>query len=270
MPSYLSRAVAYIEESADELERARLSGLLGRAHPEPKIIRALAIRQNDDGGYPYGMIPGRPSAIASTVTGLQWMHDIHLAPGEYAERAVGYLLCIQRPEGDWDETPAVLKYDPPLALRPGRRARHFWTALVSFWLARFLGLRHDTVARAYRLLRAGTGDVSPDGPVEARAFTTAMSALVEGPASPPALGGLTELSRLTPESWTLDALADTLGAFAVAEVARDHSFIVWGIDRVLTAQRPDGGWTSTLSPDRDVDLSLRVLGSLLALGVSAR
>jgi hypothetical protein len=271
MPTYLSSAVAYIEENGDELERARLAGLLGRVHPEPRILRSLALRQNDDGGYPYAMIPGRPSAVDSTVTGLRWMHDLRLSSAEYTERAVGYLLCMQRPEGTWDETPAVLKYDPPLQLRPGRSGgRSFWTALVAFWLARLIGPTHDTVVRAHKILRAQRdGAVSPDGLAATAVFITAVGALVDGPTAEGVVGALDTLAHLPPEIWTLEAVTDMLGAFAVARIVSDHSLLVWGVDRLRAAQRTDGGWTSDLGSDRDVDLSLRALSAFLALGVSA-
>ncbi len=271
MRSYLSYAIAYIEENGDELERARLAGLLGRARPEPKISRTVAIRQNEDGGYPYGMIPGRPSAIASTVTALQWMHDLQLTTGAWVERAVGYLLSIQRPEGTWDENPAVLKYDPPPLFRPGQgRVRLHCTALVAYWLARLVGPAHDTVLRASKYLGAQrAGGWPADEPVETAVLIAAAAALVDGPATSNVTGGLDALSRLAPEVWTTDTLTEMLGAFAAARLTRDHALIPWAVEQLRAAQRADGGWTSVQSGDHDVDLSLRALGALLALGVSA-
>lgn len=271
MPTYLSSAVAYIEENGDELERARLAGLLGRVHPEPKTLRSLALRQNDDGGYPYGMTPGRLSAIDSTVTGLRWLHDLKLTAPDYIERAVGYLLCLQRPEGAWDETPAILRYDPPPHLRPGRSGgRSFWTALVAFWLARFIGPTHDTIARAYKILRAPReGEGAIEGFTKTVVLIAAVGAFVEGPTAATVAGDLSALAHLPPEMWTTEAIANMLGAFGTARIAPDHSLIVWGIDRLRATQRTDGGWTSDLGSDREVDLALRALSACLVLGVSA-
>lgn len=274
MRTYLSGAIAYIEENGDELERARLAGLLGRARPESKIIRTVGGRQNEDGGYPYDMIPGRPSAIASTVTGLQWMHDLRLTAGggAFVERAVGYLLTIQRPEGAWEETPAVLKYDPPSYRRPGRGgARVHCTALVTYWLARLLGPGHDAAIRASKYLATQrVGGWPADEPVETAVLIVTAAALVDGPTTSMATEGLNALSHLAPEAWTTEGLADMLGAFGAAPLARDHALVAWGVERLRAQQRADGGWTGAQSVDREVDLALRALGALLTLGVSAQ
>src|SRR5437870_2105641 len=113
MHTYLMATIAYIQENGDELERARLAGLLGRSRAEPKVARSLLARQNEDGGFPYGLIQGRPSAITATATAMQWMHHLRLLPSSYVERATGYLLTVQRPDGAWEESPAVLRFDPP-------------------------------------------------------------------------------------------------------------------------------------------------------------
>src|SRR5947209_13455621 len=44
--------------------------------------------------------------------------------------ATGYLLTVQRPDGAWEESPAVLRFDPPALIRPGvPLARIYCTAL---------------------------------------------------------------------------------------------------------------------------------------------
>src|SRR2546428_4418372 len=98
MRTYLTAAIAYVQENGDELERARLAGLLGRSRAEPKVARALLARQNEDGGFPHGLIHGRPSAITATATARQWMHALRLLPSAYVRRAPGYLLTGQRPD----------------------------------------------------------------------------------------------------------------------------------------------------------------------------
>src|SRR5437870_9101599 len=155
MHTYLMATIAYIQENGDELERARLAGLLGRSRAEPKVARSLLARQNEDGGFPYGLIQGRPSAITATATAMQWMHHLRLLPSSYVERATGYLLTVQRPDGAWEESPAVLRFDPPALVRPGvPLARTYCTALAASWMARLLGSRHDAVMPAATCPRA--------------------------------------------------------------------------------------------------------------------
>ncbi len=270
MATYLSGAIAYIQENGDELERARLAGLLGRSRPEPKVARALLARQNEDGGFPYGLIQGRPSSITSTSVALQWLQDLRLLPSSYVERAAAYLLTVQRPEGMWDESPAILRYDPPALARPGSPlARVTCTALAACWVARLLGQRHDAVARAATCLRESKdGERPSDEPAHVTAHVAAALMISDGPSSPPAAGALETLRRVQPETWTAERLADALGALYTGGLPAVDPLAAAGLRRLLGLQRPDGGWSSEYGSDRDVDLSLRALGVLLAYGVS--
>lgn len=270
--TYLSDAITYVQESGDELERARLAGLLGRPRAEPKAARALLGRQNDDGGFPVRMIPGRPSSVAATATALQWMQDLRLQPSSYVERAVAFFLLVQRPDGSWEESPAVLKFDPPPLIRPGTSlGRTYCTALAAGWLARLLGGRHDAVQRAAALLRARRDDTwSADEPVQVAALVAAALIMADGPTAPAAAAGMAALTRVPPDTWTADRLADALIALCAAGLPLDDPLITTGLERLLNLQRPDGGWSSEHGADRDADLTLRALSVLLTCGVSTR
>lgn len=270
--TYLSDAITYVQESGDELERARLAGLLGRPRPEPKAARTLLGRQNDDGGFPVGMIPGRPSSIAATATALHWMQDLRLLPSSYVERAVAFFLMVQRPDGSWEESPAVLKFDPPLLIRPGTPlARTYCTALPAGWLARLLGGRHDAVQRAAAQLRMrGDADWPADEPVQVVALVTATLIMADGPTAPAAVAGMAALHAVPPDTWNADRIADALLALSTAGLPLDDALITTGLERLLGMQRPDGGWSSEHGSDRDVDLTLRTLAVLLTCGVSTR
>lgn len=269
MRTYLSAAVAYIHENGEELERARLAGLLGRSRAEPKVARSLLARQNEDGGFPYGLIQGRPSAITATVLAMRCMQDLRLLPSSYVERAAAYLLTVQRPEGSWEESPSILRYDPPALVRPGSPlSRSYCTALAACWMARLLGPRHDSVTRAAANLRASRdGGWPADEPAHVTAHVAAALLMVEGPSSAVA-AGLDALRRQAPEVWTADRLTDALGAMYMAGLPAEDPFVAGGLRRLQLLQRPDGGWASEYGADRDVDLSLRALGVLLAYGVS--
>ncbi|MGH2398265.1 MAG: prenyltransferase/squalene oxidase repeat-containing protein [bacterium] len=271
MSNYLSRAIFYIEENGDELERARLGGLLGRDRPDPKATRALLTRQNEDGGFPYQMVPGRPSAITATAAALQWMADLRVLRTPHAERAVAYLLTEQRPTGSWEESPALMKFTPPPLARPGDLAgRAYATALSAFWLSRLLGHRHEGVQRAFGFLRKIRDDGWPDDePVQVSSLVTSLSALVDGPASSLAAAGVDALARRASDAWSADRLADVFGALYAAGFAGDVPLVAWGLRRLMGLQQDEGGWSSEYGADHDVDLSLRALRALLAFGISA-
>lgn len=269
MPGYLTTAIAFISDNGDELERARLTGVLGRTRPDPKAARTLLGRQHDDGGFPYGMISGRPSAVTSTATALQWMVDLRLLPSPHVERAIGFFLTTQRPDGSWDESPAVLKFDPPPHTRPGHPVgRAYCTALAGFWMTRLAGSRHDAVQRTAGYLRARrNGDRPPPELLTIDALEVATLAMVEGKTADLVRAGVTTLGDVGEERWNADALASALGALYAAGFGDDEPFVAWAILQLLSLQRPDGGWSSASGQDQDVDVSLQALGALLAFGL---
>lgn len=270
MTTPLSVAVAYIHENGAELERARLTGILGRSRVEPKVARALLARQNEDGGFPFGLIPGRPSAVTATTTALEWMQDLRLFPSSFAERAIAYLLTVQRPDGAWDESPGVLRYDPPAWARPGSAlARASCTSLTVSWIVRLFGRQYDAATRAAEFLCISRNDSwPPDEVPRITAHVTAALLMVDGLSSPVASAGLKVLRGLGPDAWTAECLTDALTAFYLAGLPKDDPLIVTGLQRLLTLQRRDGGWSSEYGADQDVELSLRALSALLAYGVS--
>lgn len=269
MSAFLTQAVAFIRDAGDELERGRLAGILGREQPDPKAVRVLATRQNEDGGFPYQMISGRPSAVTSTATALQWLHEIRHAGSPQVERAVAFLLTVQRPDGTWEESPALVKYDPPPLARPGHGAgRMYATALTACWLVRLLGPRHESVQRAAGAVRAGREAAWPeDEPVQITCLAVAMLAMTDGRAAPITKAGLEALTRLPAEGWSADRLADLAAVFYAAGFGADEPLTAWALRRLVALQRDDGGWSSEHGADREVDLSLRALGVLLAYGI---
>ena len=149
------RTIAFIDQSGNETERARLRGLLGRTRPDARILRTLEALQNEDGGYPGELAQGRPSSVEATALVLGWMQDLSMLAVPQGQRAVTYLLTVQRPDGTWDESPGLLRYAPSPHLVPGDpRVQALCTALAASWLA-LLGYRQDhAVTRALAWLRA--------------------------------------------------------------------------------------------------------------------
>jgi len=268
---YLPAAVAFVRDNGDELELARLAGQLGRERPDPRAMRTLSTRQNEDGGFPYLMIPGRPSAVTATSTALQWMQDLRLLRSSHTERALAYLLTVQRPDGAWDESPALVKYDPPPLGRPGHAAgRLFVTGVASLWVARLLGARHESARRAAVFLRTARDGAWPgDEPVPVSVAVTAACAAVEGRTSAVAVAGLEVLGRVPPESWSADRLIDLGVALYGAGFGSGLPLVGAAVRDVLVMQRDDGGWTSEYGADREVDLALRALSALLGFGTTS-
>ncbi|HEV2357843.1 MAG TPA: prenyltransferase/squalene oxidase repeat-containing protein [bacterium] len=258
------RTIAGLDQNGNEMERARLRGILGRPRPDAKIVRALETRQNEDGGVPHGMVPGRLSTIDATTTTLEWLWDLGLEESAYADRACTFLLSAQRPDGAWDEPPGLLRYSPPPRLLPGDpRVRCRATAVVAFWLAR-AGHRDDAVRRAVAYVAARQ---APDGRVlgfrEATWLLAAASCLLDGSAAGPAVRALESLASVPNERWTSGALAGMLGSLGAAGLPRATPVVARGLDRLCAQARPDGTWLSEDGEAYHMDVTLAALRALV-------
>lgn len=269
MPAYLARAVGFIQENGDDVEQARLAGLLGRFPPDVRTLRSLTSRQHEDGGFPYGMIPGRASSVTATARALQWIEDLRILPSAPGQRAATFLLMVQRPDGAWEESPAVIKFDPPASIRPGTPfARRYCTGLAAIALARALGSASDAVSLAAGFLRSHrNGATLVEQLADTAALVTSVLTIAEGQSSTLAADGAEALSRVPAELWTADRLAAACTAFHTAGFAAEDPIAAWAIRRLLELQQPDGSWRSGRGSDHDVEVSLDALSVLFGFGI---
>lgn len=281
--TYLSRAIAYVERHGSELERWRLMGILGNRHPEPRLIRALLSKQNEDGGFPYDLIPGRPSSVHFTLIILGWLRDLGLVgtsplpiPGtppdieRVKERIATYFFTIQRPDGSWDENPALIKFDPPPPVRPGfTLARTATTAQVGYWLV-LLGYEGDhTVARALDFLRSRHVEGRFEGLPHTTWFALALFARVEGITAKVVQQAAASLASIPIDRWDAAQLASLLDCLWDAGFGRWDPLVDVGLQRLLALQSAEGGWGSEDNPAAGVETTLRALRVLLNYGVPA-
>ena len=263
--------IAYIDQNGNEVERARLRGLLGRPRPDAKVIRAIEARQNEDGGFALGLVPGRPSSIDATALVLGWLQDLRLLRSPQAHTAVTYLLAQQRPDGSWDEAPSVIKFGPPPNLTPGDpRVQALCTALGGYWLA-LLGYRDDyAVVRAAAYLRerqASDGRVL--GFLRTTWTATALFRLVDGPGSTAAGRGLGALAEVEAPRWGPGALIAMLDCLAEAGVPPDIPLIQLSLAMLKGLAQPDGSWPSEEGEFYHVEVTLKGLRVLLLYGIAS-
>ena len=259
--------LAFIDTAGGEMERARLRGLLGRTRPDAKAILTLEARQNIDGGFPHGLTQGRPSTIRATATALAWLDDLGLRGGPLVDRALTFLLAVQRPDGSWDEPPGVLRYGPPAPLIPGDpRVRALSTALGGYWLAR-IRYGGDAISRAVAYLRTRQ---APDGRflgfLRTTWLATALFRLVEGEDSATAGRGLEALAAVDTDRWHPGALTGMLACLAEVGVPENLPLITRSLARLRNLARLDGSWLSEDGDVAPVELTLRALRALLLYG----
>jgi hypothetical protein len=258
------RSIAGIDQHGSDMDRARLRGILGRPRPDAKIVRAIDARQNEDGGVPYGLVSGRPSTIDATAATLEALWDLGLRDSAYTERAAMYLLSTQRPDGAWDEPPALLRYGPPPRLMPGDpRVRCRATVLVAFWLTR-MGYRDDVPRRAVAYAAARP---APDGRVlgflESTWLLAAACCMLAGRESETAARALESLAAIPDDRWSAASLAGMLGCLGAAGLSRSIGLIGRGIRGLRALVRPDGLWVSDEGEAYHMDVTLAALRALV-------
>lgn len=131
----IQRARTFIEQHGTAVDRARIAALLDGVVPTvvPDAIQAL---QNADGGFPVGLVAGRPSALSPTALVLSWLRDLQLVDSPEAQRALAFITGRQAPRGIWREQPEVLQFNPPLWMDPtSTPADIYTTALCANTLA---------------------------------------------------------------------------------------------------------------------------------------
>jgi squalene cyclase len=124
-----ARARAFVEANGTAVDRARAAALVERvaAPAVPEEIRAL---QTAEGGFPVGLVAGRPAALSPTCLVLAWLRDLGQADSPEARRALAFVVERQLPRGIWREQPAVMQFDPPLWMDPDSTAADIYTTAL--------------------------------------------------------------------------------------------------------------------------------------------
>ena len=253
--SAVTRAEAFVLGEAGPLERVFWGTLLRRQDARP-LLAALGAEQQEDGAFR----PWRDAApFAATLRALTWLDALGLLDHPVPERAAGYLLAQQEPDGGWSEPGA------------SDARRIVLSGEVTGLLAK------TPYARASALRRA-EGFLADQWAVE----------LVQGPSYGPILSYVHALVHLDSEiadeslQWCGRELergyrTQVFPPVAVARVfLRARARALPGITlepseliaTLLAAQATDGGWSAEPETAR-LDATLEAVEALLRLGGGA-
>ncbi len=125
----IKRARVFVETNGTTIDRARLLTLLDTNAPDtvPDELRSL---QNTDGGFPVGLVAGRPSALSPTANVLSSLHDLNVVDTDEAQRALTFIVDRQTPRGIWREGPEVMQFDPPPWMDPDSTPADIYTTAL--------------------------------------------------------------------------------------------------------------------------------------------
>lgn len=252
-PVDLDAAIGFVVAHGDEVDRARLAYLRNGTAPDPELLALVEAGQVAGAGWP-GHQGGTVASIDATCFRFAELDDLGALGRPPARQALDWLAETQRPDGTWEEDPALADEAPPWA-RPGDpEARLYLTANAAFWLsaaglaARAGGPRDARVGGAYAGVVAGAanaiaGSLRKDGSWPSYLVTGWLAAAV--------LSGQHRHAEAARIQAVLGPRLPDLSAADLASLACTLRRLDVGVDdwlllaaqrRLAETQRTDGAW----------------------------
>jgi hypothetical protein len=267
----LDAAIGYVVAHGDAVERARLSWLRSGIAPPQDVVQKAEMGQTPDGGWP-AFWAGDVASVDATCFRIAELDDLGALDRPAAQRALGFLVARQRPDGTWEEDESLAPSAPPWA-RPGDpEARLYLTTNAAFWLAVSIpeGGRSaggpeehphtEPVTRAAEFFRAS---LRPDGSWPSFLATGWLGAAV-----------LYHLEWFYDATRVQAVLADRIATMTGADcawlaatlrrvgVSGDDSVLQAARRRLSETQRSDGGWESDDGDAFNVHTTLTAIRAL--------
>ena len=128
----LLRAVDFVTQHGDGPTQALARFSAGQLGAD-ETLAAFGAYQLPDGGW-MGIdkdFVGDISIVSCTHVALDWLAAVDPDDERLLPRTLSHLKAIQRDDGSFDEPESILKFDPPVWMRPGDAAIQAWlTAAV--------------------------------------------------------------------------------------------------------------------------------------------
>ena len=250
MPSVdVARALEFVAAHGTSAHNTLAAVAVGKASPETALMQ-IGTYQRPDGGWARidPDFTADLSLISQTWLGLHWLIALRPAGADALARTLEFLAASQQTSGCWDEPDAILAYDPPPWMVPNQQANQVWLTSAVCCKLKELGCE-DSVRfnAALGFLRAAwQGSRFPGSPhphwMALPLFT------LNGPRAEidtaitmgchDVLYPLVDRAALDP----LDVIAVAYGAHLCGNFAAE--LFLLALDRVLSFQQPDGGWTT--------------------------
>jgi squalene cyclase len=265
----ITKSIVFIEERGSDLEKARIRQILYRQKPEADVIRRFTQLQNDDGGFPYDMVQGNLSAVDNTLVALWWMDELGILKSPKADRAVGYLLAVQRDDGNWDEDPSIAQYDLPPWISPGDlRTRLYLSSYAAYWLAVKGYGSHTAFKNAMEFLLKHQDDTGNFRGYLHTTWIATSAFLMAGPQySEVGKRGLQALVNKSLAEWEASQIAWALDCLGKAGLQESHPFVEKCLAELLSRRRSDGSWSSEDGEAFAVGATIGVLKVLKLYGL---
>ncbi len=264
----IEKAIDFIRQNGSDLEKARAEWVINGAKPGVQIIRSFLELQHVDGGFPFGMEKGKLSAVNSTLLAIRYLDELGMFESTAADRALNYLLQVQKDDGGWDEDPAIIEYALPPYITPGDlRTRVYLSAYASYWLALKDFLEEPKFRDALYFLVSHQED---SGRFFGFRHTTWIAvsafALAGRPYAKIVGKGLKYLMEKPLAEWADSQIAWALECLGRARLPRVHPFVNDCLAELEQRQNPDGVWISEDGDAFTVDATINALKAFKLFG----
>jgi hypothetical protein len=261
----IDAAMGYVVAHGDPVERARLEFLRVGAPPPAAALERIEAEQTSAGGWPAGGDGWVPS-VDATCFRLSELDDLGGLCGPQVERALAWLVSVQRPDGTWQEDGSLAAEAPAWAMPGDPEATLYLTAVAGFWLTVAeveAHLHREMPARYAQALASAARFVV----TRLREDGTWPSFLATGWHA----AGLLHEQQYFYESARIQlVLGERLNDMSPADVANmaaalrrvnlgDDWLLQTARKRLSQTQRQDGGWDSDEGPLFDVNTTLIAL-----------
>jgi len=260
----IAESVSFVEENGTDLEKARMRYILYGVKPEPDVIQPFVELQNADGGFPFRLVQGNPSALNNTLIALCWMDEMGMLGSPMANRAFRHVLAAQRDDGGWDEDASIAQYGPPPWASPGDlRARLYLSSQSAFWLIAGGYGSHPGFQRALDfLLKHQEESGRFQGFLHTTWIATSVFVMAGDQYSKVVRKGLEALMDIPLSEWVDSQICWALECLGKAGLPKDDPFVEKGLAELARRQGADGRW---ISEDGETRTVVAIIGALKVL-----
>lgn len=241
----IRRALSFVKERGDTLERARASTLVELLPAPPEALALLERAQGDDGGWPVDLLAGGEGGVGGTCRALGVFQDLRQAERPSAQRGLQFLLARQESDGGWMDPVPVDAAAPFWLTRGAEAGRLYLTAWVSSLLVAYGRTAEPEATRAldFLLKYQLEGGLFDGFPRHTAWYGLPLLAQLLGSRSGPAQNILLALGReLAEPDWHPATFAALLHNLLLAGYGMETPLARMAWEQLLLRQNPDGGW----------------------------
>jgi hypothetical protein len=259
-----AEATSFIEGKGTELEKARLKWVLYGEKPDPAVVRPFLELQNADGGFPFRLESGLPSALNHTQGALLRMDELGMLGSSPAKGAFTYILNTQEDDGGWDENARLAEYSTPPWGAPGeRQARVYLSSQSAFWLGAGVYRDHPAFQKALDYLISHQEESGRFlGFLHSTWIASSVFLMAGDQHLEVADKGLEALMAVPLSEWVDSQIAWALGCLGKAGLSKTHPFVKRCLDALVHRFQGGGEWASEEGEPQRVGATIQVLNAL--------